>query len=274
MKNWNSAFITGGGSGIGRRIAEMLLEEGTSVAVIDRCVEDKAQTALMAIAARTPGTRCEFLQADVTDANGLEAVVLAAVQSLGAPEFALNCAGIQAAKPFADLSAAEFERVINVNLIGSRNFAAAVLPHMRAGSQLALVASLAGLVPSYNYAAYNASKFGVVGLAGALRLECIARGIEVSVVCPPEVVTPMVLEERKTMTATASKLKSTAGTLELQPACDAILKQLRGHRFLVIPGARAKLVVIAARLCPGLMRWFSERIVKSMQNRDFAAGGV
>ena len=66
------------------------------------------------------------------------------------------------------------------------------------------------------------------------------------------------------MTATASKLKSTAGTLELQPACDAILKQVRGRRFLVIPGVRARIVALAARLCPGLMRWFSERIVKSM----------
>ena len=47
---------------------------------------------------------------------------------------------------------------------------------------LALIASLAGLVPGYHYAAYNASKFGVVGLAGALRLEYIARGIEVSAV--------------------------------------------------------------------------------------------
>lgn len=270
MNNWNSAFITGGCSGIGRRIAEMLLEEGISVAVIDRSVEAEAQSALTAIAARTAGTRCEFLQADVTDANGLEAVVLAAVETLGAPDLALNCAGIQVAKSFADLSAEEFERVINVNLVGSRNFAAAVLPQMRAGSQLALVASLAGLVPSYNYAAYNASKFGVVGLAGALRLEYIARGVEVSVVCPPEVVTPMVVEERKTMTATAARLKSTAGTLQLQPACDAILKQVRGRRFLVIPGARAKIVAVTARLCPGVMRWFSERIVKSMLTREIA----
>ena len=268
MKNWKRAFITGGCSGIGRRIAEMLLAEGTSVAVIDRTIDEQAELALTAIAARTPGTQCEFLQADVTDANGLEAEVIKAVETLGAPDFALNCAGVQVAKPFADISAEEFERVINVNLVGSRNFAAAVLPHMGAGSQLALIASLAGLVPSYNYAAYNASKFGVVGLAGALRLEYIAHGIEVSVVCPPEVVTPMVVEERKTMTATASKLKSTAGTLELQPACDAILKQVRGRRFLVIPGVRANIVAVLARLCPGLMRWFSERIVKSMSGGE------
>ncbi len=162
--------------------------------------------------------------------------------------------------------------MVTINLVGSRNFAAAVLPHMRAGSQLALIASLAGLVPGYYYAAYNASKFGVVGLAGALRLEYIAKGIEVSAVCPPEVVTPMVMEERKTMTAVGAKLKSTAGSLELQPACDAIMKQLKARRFLVIPGVRARLVALSARLFPGVLRWFSERMVVSLLRKE--SGGV
>jgi len=60
---------------------------------------------------------------------------------------------------------------VDINLKGSRNFAAAVLPHMASGSRLVLLASLAGLVGNYAYAAYNASKFGVVGLASALRIE-------------------------------------------------------------------------------------------------------
>jgi NAD(P)-dependent dehydrogenase (short-subunit alcohol dehydrogenase family)/catechol 2,3-dioxygenase-like lactoylglutathione lyase family enzyme len=268
MKTWNTAFITGGGSGIGRRMAEMLLAEGTSVAVFDLNSSEEAEAALTAIAAGNPGTRCEFFRADVSDAAGLEAVVLEAVGSLGAPDFSLNCAGIQIAKPFAELMAEEFERVVTINLVGSRNFAAAVLPHMQTGSQLALIASLAGLVPGYHYAAYNASKFGVVGLAGALRLEYIGKGIEVSAVCPPEVVTPMVLEERKTMTAVGAKLKSTAGSLELQPACDSIMKQLKARRFMVIPGVRAKLVAISARLFPGVLRWFSERMVVSLSRKD------
>ena len=69
MKTWNTAFITGGGSGIGRRIAEMLLAEGTSVAVFDRSSSEEARSALQAIAAGVSGTRVEFFQADVTDAG-------------------------------------------------------------------------------------------------------------------------------------------------------------------------------------------------------------
>ena len=261
MKGWKTAVITGGGSGIGLRLAEMLVREGTSVGIIDRSDSAQAREILEALARQQVATQVEFFQADVTDAAALERAVNAAAEGLGVPDVAINCAGIQVAKPFAELTAEEFERVININLCGSRNFAAAVLPRMQSGAQLALMASLAGLVPSHSYAAYNASKFGVIGLAGALRLEYIAKGIEVSVICPPEVDTPMVAEERKTLPAVAVKLKETAGTMELQPACDEIMKQLRARRVTIIPSFRARAVVWVARVFPGLMRKLSERIV-------------
>ena len=263
MKNWDRAIITGGGSGIGLQLAKMLLREGTSVGIIDRSNSEQARETLAALAQQQGDARVEFFQADVADAEGLQRAVSAAIESLGAPDVAINCAGVQVAKPFAELTAAEFERVVSVNLYGSRNFAAAVLPSMQSGAQLALVASLAGLVPSHSYAAYNASKFGVIGLAGALRLEYIAKGIEVSVICPPEVDTPMVTEERKTLPPVAVKLKETAGTMALLPACDEIMKQLRARRVTIIPSFRARAVAWVARVFPGTMRKLSERIVLS-----------
>ena len=261
MSFWNLAFITGGGSGIGRHMAELLMEEGTSVAVFDRSNSPEAVSHLQAVAARHNNVRCEFFLADVTDATGLSTAVDEAVASLGSPDFALNCAGIQIAKPFDELTGEEFERVVGVNLFGSRNFAAATLPHMSRGAQFTLIASLAGLVTSYSYAAYNASKHGVVGLAGALRLEYIERGIEVSVICPPEINTPMVVEERKTLPAAGAKLKDAAGTLEVGPACDYMLKQLKRRKYMIVPGYRARAVTVIARWFPTAMRMFSERTV-------------
>jgi NAD(P)-dependent dehydrogenase (short-subunit alcohol dehydrogenase family) len=259
MQSWNNAVITGGGSGIGFELARRLLVDGSSVAIIDRSSNDAAKDQLAALA----GERVSFHLADVTDAQALQTVFTTIVADLGAPDLVINCAGIQIAKPFAELSGEEFERVVSVNLYGSRNLAAAALPHMRSGSQLALMASLAGLVPSHSYAAYNASKFGVVGLAGALRLECIDRGIEVSVICPPEVNTQMVVEERKNLPLVAGKLKDTAGTLEVGPACQSMLRQLGRRRVLIIPGWRASVVAWIARMFPGIMRRVSERIVLS-----------
>jgi 3-dehydrosphinganine reductase len=177
----------------------------------------------------------------------------------------MNCAGIQIAKPFAELTGEEFERVVGVNLYGSRNFAAATLPQMSGGAQFCLVASLAGLVPSYSYSAYNASKHAVVGLAGALRLDYIESGIEVSVICPPEINTPMVVEERKTISKAGAKLKDAAGTLELGPACDYMMKQLKRRQYMIIPGFRARVVSRIARWLPNLMRRFSEHTVISVE---------
>ena len=261
MSSWKLAFITGGGSGIGRHMAELLMAEGTSVAVFDRSNSPEAVEHLEAVAAKYPGVRCEFFVADVTDDGGLINAVELAVESMGKPDFALNCAGIQIAKLFYELSREEFESVVSVNLFGSRNFAAATLPHMSNGAQFCLIASLAGLVPSYSYSAYNASKHAVVGLAGALRLDYIERGIEISVICPPEINTPMVVEERKTISAAGAKLKDTAGTLELGPACDYMMKQLKRRKYMIVPGFRARALTVIARWFPGVMRMFSERTV-------------
>lgn len=263
MNPWKLAFVTGGGSGIGRHMAELMMAQGTSVAVFDRSDSPEVMIQLQAIAASYAGVRCEFFLADVTDESALKAAVGEAVESLGAPDFALNCAGIQIAKHFDELTGEEFERVVGVNLFGSRNFAAATLPHMSSGAQFTLIASLAGLVPSYGYSAYNASKHAVVGLAGALRLDYIERGIEISVICPPEINTPMVVEERKTITAAGAKLKDTAGTLELGPACEYMMNQLRARRYMIVPGFRARVLSVVARWMPNLMRRFSEHTVIS-----------
>jgi NAD(P)-dependent dehydrogenase (short-subunit alcohol dehydrogenase family) len=263
MNQWKLAFITGGGSGIGRRLAQLLLADGTSVVVFDRSNSREAQEVLQEAAAGSEDVACQFFQTDVSDAAAVESAVQAAVDAMGVPDIVINCAGIQNAKMLLQQSADEFEQLVRINLIGSRNVAAAVLPHMKRGGQLALVASLAGIVPSYSYSAYNASKFGVVGLAGALRLECVEHGIDVSVICPPEIDTPMVVEERKSLPAAGAKLKETAGTLKVEPACDYMYAGLKRRKYMIVPGFRARRVSAIARWFPNLMRRVSEAIVLS-----------
>ncbi|MCV6627764.1 MAG: SDR family NAD(P)-dependent oxidoreductase, partial [Cellvibrionaceae bacterium] len=179
---------------------------------------------------------------------------------------AVNSAGVQLAKEFLSYSSDEFSWVVNVNLIGSRNFAAAVLPLMATGGRLALVASLAGLLTSYSYAAYNASKHGVVGLAGALRMDCIPLGVEVSVICPPEVETPMVEEERKTMHPIAKQQKEVAGSLSLEQAGEEILSALGRGKYMIIPGFRARWVWRISRWLPNTMATISSAMVRKFSD--------
>jgi NAD(P)-dependent dehydrogenase (short-subunit alcohol dehydrogenase family) len=101
----------------------------------------------------------------MTDFDQTQTSVRAALRTFGAPDLAINSAGVIINKALVDMASSEFRRVVDVNLNGSFHFAKAVLPTMGPGSRLALVASIAGLTSNYAYAAYGASKFGVVGLA-------------------------------------------------------------------------------------------------------------
>jgi len=240
-----TAYITGASSGIGLRLAQLLEARGDRVVGFDRVPRSDATIAV-----------------DVRDADAVEAAFAAAQERVGPPTVVINCAGIQLGKAFVDLTAEEFTRVVEVNLLGSRHVAAAALRRLGPGGQLVLVASLAGLVANYGYAAYCASKWGVVGMAEVLRLECRPRGIAVSCVCPPEVETPMVDEERRTELAPTRALKNLAGTLELEPAADAILAGVDRREFLIIPSLRARGARNLVRFLPArLTQAISDRVV-------------
>lgn len=262
--NWQTVFISGGGSGIGLYLANLLLKQGSDVAIFDLRVNEKVQAELSNLGGKG---RYECYEVNVCDADALSQAASQATAQLGAPGLAISCAGIQLANDFLDISEEDFTRVININLLGSRNFSAAVIPHMNEGGQLAFVASLAGLVSNYSYAAYNASKFGVVGLAGALRIECKPKGIGVSVICPPEIVTPMVTEELKTMHPITRDLKAVAGTIELDSACREMIVGLKKQKFYIVPGFKAKCVWKLNQWFPALLRRMTDNVVLKLASQ-------
>jgi NAD(P)-dependent dehydrogenase (short-subunit alcohol dehydrogenase family) len=264
-ETWATAFITGAGSGIGRHLATLLAGRGAELALFDRVVPDEA-LAEIERARRSPRQRVVHHVVDVTDAPRLVDAVDAAVGAVGPPRLVIHCAGISRNDPFDVATLDDFERTLAVNLVGSRNFAAAVRPHMASGSRLALVASLAGITGGYAYAAYASSKAGVIGLAKVLRLECAPRGIGVSVICPPEIITPMVERHLATMHPATRALKDVAGTLPLDAACQEMLDGLERGRFTVIPGRRARRAALLTRLLPErASHALADRIVRKAQ---------
>ena len=132
-----TAYITGASSGIGLRLTQLLEARGDRVVGFDRTPRSDATIAV-----------------DVRDADAVEAAFAVAAERVGPPTLVINCAGIQLGKAFVDLTAEEFTRVVEINLLGSRHVAAAALRRLGPGGQLVLVASLAGLVANYGYAAY------------------------------------------------------------------------------------------------------------------------
>jgi 3-dehydrosphinganine reductase len=123
-----------------------------------------------------------------------------------------------------------------------------------------MIASMAGLVPTYGYAAYNASKFGLVGLAGALYLEYLPRGILVSTVCPPEVDTPMVALEAQSMHPATRAMKAMAPTLTLDQAGNEMLNHIARRQRLIVLGR-------STRMTYRLYRWFPELLLRVVNHK-------
>jgi NAD(P)-dependent dehydrogenase (short-subunit alcohol dehydrogenase family) len=262
---WNvkHAIISGGASGIGLAMAKALAADGSHITVLDLNAPVAIIEQIVA-QCKTQDQQVLAIEVNMTDAPAVRAAVASAVEQQGPPDFSLNCAGIQFADNFEKIPDDAFAKVINVNLIGSRNFAVAVLPTMQPGSQLALLASMGGLIANYAYSAYSASKFGVVGLAEVLRTEYAAVDIGISMICPPEVPTPMVEEEMRHMHPVQRELKDSAGlvtTDELVPY--ALDKCVLKKQFRVIPGARARLMYVLSRYLPSsIFNWYIDGVVR------------
>ncbi len=254
-----TVFITGSRSGIGRDMARRLAMEGADIALFNRSGADEVIQELRT-AARNPGQRFAAWQADVAQAGSIDAAVRQAVHELGAPQLAIHSAGVINALPFDEATAEDFERVIDINLKGSRHFAAAVLPHMQAGSHLVFIASLAALTGNFAYTAYCASKYGVRGLAEALRYELKPRHIDLSLCCPGEIMTPMVEEEKRHQHPASAAMKAFAGSARLEDAVPALLRGMARRQFEIVDGPRPALTAFLSRHAPRLARWTGDQI--------------
>ncbi len=245
-------YITGGSSGIGLAAAQQFAAQGADVAIFARR-QEQLDEALASIKRRAVRDQQQFgaWPLDVADHQATQAVIEQAARDFGSPDIVINSAGIGSANDFTEISAHEFRRVLEVNLLGSRNLTAAVLPNMRPGGRIVLVSSSAGLIGIYGYTAYGASKFGVVGLAEALRMELRRKKIAVSVFCPPEVDTPLIVEERKTLPIETRLVKGMAGRLTPESCARQLIEGIDKGRFMIIPGRMMKMLYYMNRFLPG-----------------------
>lgn len=182
------AVITGAAGGIGRGIAERYIEEGASVVIAD--IDEDAGAAT----ADELGHAAIFSALDVTDMQSINRTHARCIDTFGGVDILVNNAGINVARPVADLTRNEWERVLSINLTGSFLCSQVFARHMIAsgrGETILFMSSQAGKRGEAGASAYAASKFGLIGLMECLALELAPHGIRVNAVCPGNVDTRM-----------------------------------------------------------------------------------
>lgn len=188
-----SIFITGAATGIGRASAEYLAGEGASVFGFGM---DGAEGRLLESRLSAAGRRFVFQEGDVIDDAAVRAAVAAAVAAFGRLDAVVNCAGIYATgKRLEDLSDAEWDRTIAVNLTAVFRVCRAALPHIRAsgGGSVVNLASVHALATVPGVPAYAATKAAVLGLSRQMALDYAVDRIRVNAVIVGSVATRMTL---------------------------------------------------------------------------------
>ena len=196
LKNKN-ALITGAGKGIGKAIAIALAKEGVNVILVSRTQADVDQLAAETTAL---GVKSLALSADVSDINSINNAVEKAFAEFKSIDILINNAGIAAFGNFMTLEPTEWEKIIQVNLMGTYYTTRAVLPNMieRQTGDIINISSTAGLNGNALTSAYSASKFAVLGLTDSLMQEVRKHNIRVTALTPSTVATDLALDLKLT----------------------------------------------------------------------------
>lgn len=225
LKN-KTALVTGAGKGIGKAIALALAKEGVNVILVARTQEE-----IDSVAAKVRSLRVKALAvtADVADINSVNTAVEKALSEFGTIDILINNAGIASFGKFLELEPTDWERIIQVNLMGPYYMTRAVVPNMieRQTGDIINISSTAGLAGNAMTSAYSASKFALLGLTDSLMQEMRKHNIRVTALTPSTVATDM-----------AKELKLTDGNpdkvMQAEDMAELVIAQLKLNRRVFV----------------------------------------
>ena len=237
--NGTVALVTGASSGIGAATAKRLAREGASVALVARR-GDRLEEVAGAIQAE--GGTALAIVADITSRAGADAAVRQALAGLGRLDTVVNNAGAMLVGPFADAPEGEWERMVDVNVLGLLYVTKAALPHLikaagegpRRTADLVNISSSAGRVARPGTAVYNLTKFGVNGFSEALRQEMQALRVRVSVIEPGNVDTELASHTREELRAGVEAQIQSIEKLQPDDIADAVAYIVTSKRRVAV----------------------------------------
>jgi NADP-dependent 3-hydroxy acid dehydrogenase YdfG len=233
------ALVTGASSGIGEATARELAARGAAVSLVARRAD---RLEALAAELRAGGATVLTVTADVTDRARAEAAVQRTVDELGRLDILINNAGVMLLGPIADAPVEEWERMVQINVLGLLYCAKAALPHLLAAAEgeprrsadLVNVSSVAGRLVRLGSGVYNATKHAVGAFSESLRQEVTGRHVRVSLVEPGAVATELVDHNRPEIQEGLHKRFATMERLEAQDIADAIAYIVTRPRHVAI----------------------------------------
>ena len=215
------ALVTGASSGIGEATAQALAAEGARVAVVAR-----RKDRLDALAERIGTDRVLVIEADVTDQDQAAGAVERTARELGRLDVLVNNAGVMLLGPIVDAPVEEWQRMVQLNLLGLLYCTHAALPHLlkaaettepRGVADVVNISSVAGRVARLNSGVYNATKHGVGAFSESLRQEVTARHVRVTLIEPGATATELAFHNRPEI---LEGMAQTFGGIEIMQAED------------------------------------------------------
>ncbi|HEY1828705.1 MAG TPA: SDR family NAD(P)-dependent oxidoreductase [Acidimicrobiales bacterium] len=215
------ALVTGASSGIGEATAVALSAEGAQVVVVAR-----RRDRLEALAERLGGSgRALVVESDVTDQAQAEGAVNRAIEEYGRLDTLVNNAGVMLLGPIVGAPIEEWQRMVNLNLLGLLYCTHAALPHLlksaeaepRSVADVVNISSVAGRIARLNSGVYNSTKFAVGAFSESLRQEVTARHVRVTIIEPGATATELAFHNRPEI---LEGMAQTFGGVELMTAED------------------------------------------------------
>ncbi|RXZ64048.1 SDR family oxidoreductase [Pelagerythrobacter rhizovicinus] len=261
MSERKAIFITGGGSGIGRAIAQLFGQRGWFVGVGD--IDNAGMRETLAEIGDGFTYAHKF---DVRDRAAWDTALEAFSKAAGGRiDVVANNAGIPLGGSLSENTVEEIDRCIDINLKGVLYGAQAALPHLQKtapGSCLLNTASAAGIYGTSGASVYSATKFGVRGVTEALDAEWAEFGIRVRSLCPGFIDTPLLEHTPNAASNEAIRDRVKAAGLEITPVGDvarAAWDAVHGEKLHMLVGQTARRMAFASRWMPGRVRKMARR---------------
>jgi 3-dehydrosphinganine reductase len=265
-----NVVITGGSYGIGLEIARVFLRQGANVFTVARNKEKlDASVEGLKKDARSNRTVLGY-SSDVGDWPRISETIKQIAADNGGIDVVINNAGIYVPDYFERQDVEIFEKTDRTNYLGSVFTTKAALPFLleRKKSAVVFVSSAAGIKGIFGYSSYSPTKAAVLSLAEAVKSELKDKGLQVTVLCPPDVDTPGHAEELKIRPPECDALAESAGLMTASEMAEVFMEGFKKGKFMVIGGFDTKLLYRLNGISPRFVDFYFDRLIAKCRKKN------